>query len=36
MSLGETPGMRPAWANVSGSMAVSYCRASVESCVMAS
>ena len=31
MSLGEIPGMRLAWANVSGSIFISFCRASVES-----
>lgn len=31
MSLGDTPGMRLAWAIVSGSIFFSFCRASVES-----
>ena len=34
MSLGETPGMRLACASVSGSIRCSFCRASIEICVM--
>ena len=30
MSLGDMPGMRLAWAIVSGSIRVSFCRASVD------
>ena len=34
MSLGEIPGMRDAWAMVSGSIFVNFCLASVESDLM--